>query len=104
MRSGSGRFYAIGTASGQPGSYLSSRIERSGCVLGVLVVKVDLRSIVTESRVESGPVLGVADEFGVVFLSSDPALLYRTLCWSAPSRWPACAAAASVRCCSRVRP
>ena len=42
LRHGSGRFYGIGTTSGQPGYYFAHAIRDKGQLLGVAAVKVSL--------------------------------------------------------------
>ncbi|MCM5681803.1 diguanylate cyclase [Schlegelella sp. S2-27] len=78
LQRGFGRFYAVGSTTGEPGYFLASRVTDAGQTLGVVVVKVDLRTLFVSRRggLES---IAVADEFGVIFLSSEPALMYRPL-------------------------
>lgn len=74
---GQGQFYGIGVTTGVPGYFLSRRIDADG-VLGVLVVKLDLRPLQTIWRTADADV-ALADEHGVVFLSARPDWEYRAL-------------------------
>jgi diguanylate cyclase (GGDEF)-like protein/PAS domain S-box-containing protein len=75
MAGGIGRFYAIGSTSNQPGYYIASAVREGDEVQGVVVVKVDLLRL--QSASAKGIASMVVDEFGVIFLASDPALRYR---------------------------
>jgi diguanylate cyclase (GGDEF)-like protein/PAS domain S-box-containing protein len=77
MASGIGRFFAVGATSGEPGYFLAARVPGAGGAQGVVVVKVALESTLQASAGPGGEEVAVVDEFGVVFLSSDPSLLYR---------------------------
>ena len=77
MEQGQGQFYGIGVTTGVPGYFLSRRIDADG-VLGVLVVKLDLRPLQTIWRTADADV-ALADEHGVVFLSARPDWEYRAL-------------------------
>lgn len=77
MQTGQGNFYAIGVTTGVPGYFLSTRIDAGG-VLGVLVVKLDLRPLEAIWRAANADV-ALADENGIVFLSARPEWKYRAL-------------------------
>jgi diguanylate cyclase (GGDEF)-like protein/PAS domain S-box-containing protein len=77
MASGIGRFFAVGATSGEPGYFLAASVQGTGGAKGVVVVKVALESTLQAAAGRGGEDVAVVDEFGVVFLSSDPALLYR---------------------------
>lgn len=77
MATGSGQFYAIGVTTGVPGYFLSARFE-VGDIIGVLVVKLDLRPLQETWRVAESDV-ALADQYGVVFLSARPDWQYRPL-------------------------
>lgn len=68
-----GRYYALGTTSGERGYYFASPVrDATGSVIGVMVVKIDI------TNQETGWQRGiahfiVADPEGVVFMSSNPA-------------------------------
>jgi two-component system C4-dicarboxylate transport sensor histidine kinase DctB len=71
MQGRSGRYYALGTTSGERGYFFSRPVRDGDAILGVVVVKMDV------SRLEAGWPSGdneilVADEEGIVFLSSRP--------------------------------
>lgn len=82
MQAGQGNFYAIGVTTGVPGYFLSTRINVGG-VLGVLVVKLDLRPLETIWRAANADV-ALADENGIVFLSARPEWQYRALTQLSP--------------------
>jgi two-component system C4-dicarboxylate transport sensor histidine kinase DctB len=78
MESGSGRFFGIGTTRSEPGYYLSSALAAEGRTLGVAIVKVSLEQLEKSWSTVEAPVL-VADENGVVILSSVPDWKFTTL-------------------------
>ncbi len=75
-KGGVGRFFGIGTISHDPGYYVSQPVRRDGKIVGVVVVKLNLEWFPGADASE--PVL-VADDHGVVFLSSVPAWKYHTV-------------------------
>lgn len=83
MAGGIGRFYAIGSTSNQPGYYIASAVRDGDEVQGVVVVKVDLLRL--QSASAKGIASMVVDEFGVIFLTSDPAMRYRPVAPLSPS-------------------
>jgi two-component system, NtrC family, C4-dicarboxylate transport sensor histidine kinase DctB len=81
-----GRFYAIGTTSGVRGYYFASPVRTAaGAVLGVIAVKIGLDVIEAEWRSQDARII-VTDPEGIVFLSSDPAWLYKGLRPLTPDR------------------
>lgn len=67
-----GRFYGIGSTTGEPGYYLAHGLRGNDRVIGVAVVKVRLDALEkrwADARVEAH----VSDENGIIILSSDPA-------------------------------
>ncbi len=78
-----GRFYGVGTTSGEPGYFVSQPILVDGKILGVVVVKLNLEWFQRAGADASEPVV-VADDHGVVFLSSEPRWQYRSLAPLAP--------------------
>jgi len=74
---GRGQFYAIGVTTGVPGYFLSTRVT-AGDVMGVLVVKLDLRPLQAIWR-NAGAQIALADADGVVFLSGPEDWMYRPL-------------------------
>ena len=74
-----GRFFAVGATTGEPGYFLSSAIfDADRRPIGVAAVKVSLDEL-EDAWKRGGERLLVADANGVIFLSSLPALKYRTL-------------------------
>ncbi|MEO4049303.1 ATP-binding protein [Pseudomonas sp. CAU 1711] len=71
VRGEPGRFYGIGSTTGEPGYYLAHGLRSNGRVIGVAVVKVRLDALEkrwADARVEAY----VSDENGIVILASDP--------------------------------
>ncbi|WP_047170528.1 sensor histidine kinase [Novosphingobium sp. Rr 2-17] len=82
---GGSEYFALGTVSHRPGLFLSRRIEDRDGPIGVIVVKVEFDAI--ERAWNDGQALSfVTDANGVLLLSSDPALHFRTLKAIAPAR------------------
>lgn len=75
---GLGRFYGVGVTTGEPGYFLAAPVRSAGRVLGVVVLKVGLEAM-EQAMAESGDTLLLADADGIVFLSSQRRLRYRTL-------------------------
>ncbi|RVT53687.1 ATP-binding protein [Rubrivivax albus] len=78
MRTGFGRFYAIGTTTGRPGYFLAAALEAAAAAQGALVVKVSLGEFERTLAAGPWPTL-VLDENGVVILASRSDLRYRSL-------------------------
>lgn len=72
MRGGQGFYFAVGATSGEPGLFFTAPVRATdGQTLGVVVVKIDLRPL-ERSWANSGDPVWVADQEGIIFLSSDP--------------------------------
>ena len=78
-RTGLGRFYGIGTTSGEPGYYYAKAIVDGGSVLGVAAVKVSLDKLQSPWRRSPTQAAMAVDGDGVVVLASEPGWKYRTL-------------------------
>lgn len=78
LANGLGRFYGVGVTTGEPGYFLAAPVREQGRVLGVIVLKVGLESM-EQALANAGDTLLLADADGVVFLSSDRQLRYRSL-------------------------
>ncbi|QEW19086.1 C4-dicarboxylate transport sensor protein DctB [Marinibacterium anthonyi] len=79
MATGGGSVYAIGVTTGEPGYFISTRVDEPGLAArGVMVVKIDLRPL-EQAWAETGQRIAVTDRDDVVFLSSQPAWRYRPL-------------------------
>ncbi|MCW5657807.1 MAG: sensor histidine kinase [Burkholderiaceae bacterium] len=78
LKTGFGRFYAIGATTSRPGYFLASAVRQDGAVLGVVAVKVALTAFEASLAAGPWPTL-VLEDNGVVILSSDRALRYRSL-------------------------
>ncbi|MFZ2101435.1 MAG: ATP-binding protein [Oricola sp.] len=76
IRTGSGRFYAIGVTTGKPGYFLSRRIDLASGITGVMVVKIDLLPL-EAAWLDTQAGISVADREGVVFLTGNPDWRYR---------------------------
>lgn len=71
VRGEPGRFYGIGSTTGEPGYYLAHGLRGNGRVIGVAVVKVRLDALEkrwADARVEAY----VSDENGIIILASRP--------------------------------
>ena len=66
-----GRFYGIGSTTGEAGYYLAHGLEEQGKIIGVAVIKVRLEAL--EERWQRARLEAyVTDENGIIILSSDP--------------------------------
>ncbi|MBO9467949.1 sensor histidine kinase [Tropicibacter sp. R15_0] len=74
-----GRFYAIGTTTGQPGYFIAEAVRNpAGNPVGVVAIKIDFSDLEDSWR-KSGEQVFLANEDGVVLLASDPDWRYRVL-------------------------
>ena len=73
-----GRFYGVGTTSGEPGYYLSYGVAADERWIGVAAIKIGLDRLEQTWRGSETPVL-LSDEIGVVILSSIPAWKFGAL-------------------------
>ncbi len=74
-----GRFYAIGTTTGLPGYFIADAVRNAdGSTIGVVAIKIGF-SLLEQSWHNSGEQVFLANEDGVVVLSSDPDWRYRVL-------------------------
>lgn len=73
-----GRYYALGTTSGRRGYYFSHPVGDPDEPLGVVVVKVDIDTLESNWRSRDSELI-VTDPDGVIFVSTRPEWLYRTL-------------------------
>jgi two-component system C4-dicarboxylate transport sensor histidine kinase DctB len=75
----SGHFFALGTTSGVRGYYFASAVrDAGGQITGVLALKIGVDEIEAGWAARDYRIL-VTDPEGIVFMSSDPAWLYRGL-------------------------
>ena len=78
VRGQQGRFYGIGSTSGEPGYYLAHGLEQQGKIIGVAVIKVRLEAL--EERWQRARLEAyVSDENGIIILSSDPSLRLKSV-------------------------
>jgi two-component system C4-dicarboxylate transport sensor histidine kinase DctB len=73
---GEGRYYAVGVTTGRPGYFIAEPVRNSaGTIFGVVAVKIAISDL---SRVllDSGELVLVTSDQGVVLTSSDPELVY----------------------------
>ncbi len=74
-----GRFYAIGATTGEPGYFISAPVfDRLGEIIGVVVVKTELASLNLAWR-DSGEQILVSNPDSVVVLASDRSNLFQIL-------------------------
>ncbi len=79
MEGEQGRFYAIGATTGLPGYFIADPVHGAGdAVAGVIAIKIDLSGLEQSWR-GSGEQVFLANDDGVVLLSSDPDWQYRVL-------------------------
>jgi len=78
LKGGTGRFYAVGATTGEPGFFIAAPILAGPRIIGVVAVKIDLNAFEDKWRAE-GLQLALADEKGVIFLTSEHAWRYRSL-------------------------
>jgi two-component system C4-dicarboxylate transport sensor histidine kinase DctB len=78
LAGGKGRFFGIGTKSGEPGYYLSSALMNGDNVIGVAAVKVSLNQLENSLSTVEAPVF-ISDENGMIILSSIPEWKFSTL-------------------------
>ena len=83
LRGTPGRFYGVGTTKLEPGYFFAHGIYQGGKMLGLATVKVNIENL--EKRwVQGADKVMLADEHGVIFLTSVPAWKYKTLAPLAP--------------------
>lgn len=73
-----GRYYALGSTSGERGYYFASPVRDAGQVIGAVVVKMHVGQHESSWRTRDHEVI-VVDDQGVVFLSSTPEWQLKTL-------------------------
>lgn len=78
MKGQPGRFYGLGTSSGDRGYYFSFPVQKDDQPLGALVVKIEIHAIEEPWRDPSGELL-ITDPDGVIFISSRPEWRLSTL-------------------------
>jgi C4-dicarboxylate-specific signal transduction histidine kinase len=78
LTQGSGQFYGVGVTTGEPGFFISARVGPPKAPLGVSTVKISLTALEKEWQAANEAVL-LADDKGVVFLSSRRNWVYRPL-------------------------
>ncbi|WP_342616374.1 ATP-binding protein [Rhodoferax sp. GW822-FHT02A01] len=72
-----GRFYGVGKNTGVPGYFISTPVRSGDRVVGVVVVKVDLRQV-QQTWLNAGSPIALSDERGILFLGSVPEWMYTT--------------------------
>lgn len=77
-RKGGGEYFALGTVSHRPGLYLSRRVEGPKGPIGVIVVKVEFDAI-ERAWADRRAWTFIADQNGILLLSSDPARRFHAL-------------------------
>ncbi|MDO4592412.1 MAG: PAS-domain containing protein [Comamonadaceae bacterium] len=79
LTQGSGRFYGIGTTTGEPGYFLSQAIyDNEGTTIGLIAIKIALQELERQWP-RTTDVITVSDAYGVIFLTSREAWRYRLL-------------------------
>ncbi len=78
IESGLGRFYGVGVTTGAPGYFLAAPVRDQGKILGVVVLKVGLEAM-EQAMAGLGDTMLLSDADGIIFLSSERQLRYRSL-------------------------
>lgn len=78
MEGRSGRFFALGQASGERGYYIASPVRNGDGIVGAVVLKVAFGSFETHWQLGE-PEIAVSDPSGVLVMSSNQDWLFRTL-------------------------
>ena len=78
MQGSLGRYFALGTTSLERGYYFSYPIRKEGQIIGVMVSKIKVGHFETAWKTDNIEII-VTDSNGVIFLSSKPAWLFRSL-------------------------
>jgi len=78
MERRAGRFYGIGTTSGEAGYFLTQPVLAGGAIAGVIAVKISLNEF-ERNWLRSDASIALADRAGVVFLSNRPNWKYHSL-------------------------
>ena len=73
-----GRYFALGTTSSKRGYYFAYPVRRSGEILGVVAIKINIDSV-EQQWGDKGDTFMVTDPDGVVFITTQPAWRYHTL-------------------------
>lgn len=80
-----GHYYAVGTSRGEPGYYVSQPIREHKTIVGVAVIKIGLAPL-EHSQVALGTPVLIADENGVVILTSVLGWKFKALAPLGPDR------------------
>ncbi len=82
IRGRAGRFYGIGTSTGEPGYFIAQPVFRNGIsggrIIGVIAVKIGLADFEANWQSSEEPIV-LADPHGVIFLSNRPEWKYHSL-------------------------
>lgn len=78
MEGGLGRYFAIGTTSSKRGYYFAYPVRHRDAILGVVVVKIDIDEV-EDKWAERTDTFLVSDPDGVIFITTDATLRYKTL-------------------------
>ena len=78
LKHGLGRFYGVGVTTGEAGYFLAAPVRDGAETLGVVVLKIKLDTM-EQALAGAGDMLFLIDADGVIFLSSERKLRYRTL-------------------------
>ncbi|MET3133337.1 two-component system C4-dicarboxylate transport sensor histidine kinase DctB [Oxalobacteraceae bacterium GrIS 1.11] len=78
LRGTPGRFYGVGTTNLEPGYFFAHGIYQNGKMLGLATVKVNIENL-QQHWVQGADKVMLADEHGVIFLTSVPSWKYKTL-------------------------
>lgn len=86
MAGGQGRFFALGTTSGVRGYYFASPVrDAAGRIVGVVALKIGVDDLETRWQATTHQTL-VTDPKGIVFMTTDPAWLFRAMAPLSPDQ------------------
>jgi two-component system, NtrC family, C4-dicarboxylate transport sensor histidine kinase DctB len=78
LRGETGRFYAVGVTTGEPGFFIAAPIRSDARVIGVVTVKINLNAFEDRWHAENLR-LALLDDKGVIFLTTEARWRYRSL-------------------------
>jgi two-component system, NtrC family, C4-dicarboxylate transport sensor histidine kinase DctB len=73
-----GRYLAVGTTTDEAGYYLSAPVRSQGTIVGVSVLKIRLEQLDVGFQ-SANVAVAVSDEYGIVFISTEPTWRFRSL-------------------------
>lgn len=78
MNNKQGRIFAVGATTGRPGFFVSKAIKQDNKPIGVVVVKTEFDELLSDWK-NAGENVLISDQDGVIILSTDPNLTYKSI-------------------------